>query len=247
MKRIITARDFAPKLATLTITATIGSTLILGAPVSALTAAQTAAQQTRMQTIISKGDQEISRRLTSLTTLTNTINAATKLTASDKASLTSEVGSTISGLTALKSKLDAESTLAGARTDAQQIFDDYRVYALVLPKVHLVKVADDIQASDMKLTAIAQKLQSRITADQQTGKDVSALQAKLTDLTNQVSAAQSIANKIETGVINLQPTDYNSNHQVLSGDNAQLKTARQDNQAAFTDAKSIVASLKSLS
>lgn len=224
----------------------VGSTLIFNNAAFAVTAEQTANQQTRVQNIITKGNQEISRRLTSLNNLTAKINAATKLTASNKTALSSEVATEISGLTALKTKLDAETTIAGAKADAQQIYGDYRVYALILPKVHLIKLADDIQAADSKLTALAGKLQTRISAAQQAGKDVSALQTQLADMNSKISAAQNTASQVESSVINLQPSDYNSNHQVLSGDMTQIKSAHTNNQAAFADAKSIVAALKSL-
>jgi hypothetical protein len=64
-------------------------------------------------------------------------------------------------------------------------------------------------------------------------------------MTSKIAAAQAISSAMEANVINLQPSDYNSNHSLLSGDAATLKTAAADNQAAITDAKTIIASLKS--
>jgi hypothetical protein len=224
-----------------TSTSTISTT-----PTTTTTTKSTADQQQRVQTIISKGDQEITRRLTSLSTLTSKINAATKPSASDKTTLSTEVASTTSGLTTLKAQLDADTTVTAAHTDAESIYTEYRVYALVVPKVGLVKVADDQQALQGKLTALAQKLQSRITAAQTAGKDVTTLQSELSDMTAKTNTAQAISSNIESSVINLQPTDYNSNHAVLSGDNTQLKTAHTDDQAAVTDAKNIVSTLKGL-
>ena len=220
---------------------------------SAAAAALSATQQQHLQTIISKGDSEISRRLTSLSTLSTKINDATKLSSSDKASLSNEVSSTTAGLTTLKTQLDSEASvtpvsaaLTAAKTDVSNIYSEYRVYALVLPKVELVKVADDQQAVQAKLTNLSQKLQTRITADQKAGKNVATIQSEETDMTNQITSAQTISSNIESNVINLQPSDYNSNHSVLSGDNTQLKTAHTDDQNAETDAKNIVATLKTL-
>jgi hypothetical protein len=224
--------------------------IALGTPLAAnalsSTATTSTSASTRLPVIISKGDQEITRRLTTLNTLTAKINAATKLSASDKITLTNEVTTTISGLTTLKAQLDSETTLTGAKTDVANIYSEYRVYALVAPKIGLIKVADDQQVVETKLTALAQKLQTRITADQQAGKDVTSLQSQLSDMNAKISASQSISASIEANVIGLQPTDYNSNHSVLSGDSAQLKTAHSDNTAAYADAKSIVSALKSL-
>ena len=227
----------------------LGTAVILGGVANAQTPSSSTSSTTdqqHIQNIISKGDQEITRRQTTLNTLTDKINAATKLTSSDKTTLSNEVSTTISGLTTLKSQLDAATTLSNAKTDAQDIYTEYRVYAVVAPKVNLVKEADDQQTTEAKLTTLAQKLQSRITADQQAGKDVTTLQSELSDMTSKTNAAQSISSNVETTVITVEPTDYNSNHAVLSGDAAQLKTAHADNQAADTDAKNIVSGLKNL-
>lgn len=206
----------------------------------------TVTQQQHLQNIITKGNEEIDRRLTKLETLTAKINAATHLSASDKATLSNEVSTTIQGLTGLKSQLDADTTLSAARTDAVNVYTEYRVYVLVAPKVSLIKVADDQQVVQGDLTSLAQKLQSRVSAEQQAGKDASSLQRQLSDMNSNIAAAKSISSGIESGIINLQPTDYNSNHAVLAGDSTQLKNAHSDNLAALNDARSIISSLKNM-
>ncbi len=208
--------------------------------------ATSSTDQQHLQNIITKGDQEIDRRFGKLDQLTDKINAATHLSTSDKTVLTSEVSTTISGLQTLQKSLDADTTVSAARTDAGDIYTEYRVYALVTPKIWLVKTADDQQVVQSKLAAMSTKLQARITADQQAGKNVATPQSELTDMNNQVAAANKISMDIESSVINLQPSDYNSNHSLLSGDNAQLKTAHTDDQNAATDAKNIVSALKNL-
>jgi hypothetical protein len=242
--RSIKPRTVKAMLLTLPVVAIASLSPVLGSIANAESTAT--ASQDRLPTIISKGDQEITRRLTTLSTLTSKINAATKLSASDKTTLTSEVSSTISGLNTLKSQLDAETTVAAAKTDVANIFSEYRVYALVAPKIGLIKVADDQQVTESKLAALSTKLQARITADQTAGKNVTTLQADLNDMNAQVSASQAISSNMESTVISLQPTDYNSDHTLLSGDSAKLKTAHTDNAAAVTDGKNIIAGLKSL-
>jgi predicted PurR-regulated permease PerM len=221
---------------------------IVGACVASGTAAatNTAAASQRLANIKTKGDQEITRRLNSLTGLVAKINAASKLTTSDKQVLSSEVTAEITGLTALKTQLDGETTVEAAAADAKSILSDYRVYALIVPKVALVRNADDQQVTEQKLATLAQKLQVRITAAQQAGNSIATLQTTLSDMQAKIAAAQTISTQIQTSVIALQPSDFNSNHAVLSGDAAQLKTAHQDNAAALVDAKAIVTSLKNL-
>lgn len=199
-----------------------------------------------LQAVIGRGDAEIIRRLSSLQQLATLINNATHLSATDKTTLTNEVNAEISSLTALKTKLDSEKTLTAARNDLRDIVTEYRVYALVAPKIHLIKQADDIQATDDRLTELAAKLQTRIAAEKTAGKDVSTLTTKLTDMNAQIAAAQNIVGNIESKVISLQPSDYNSDHKLLAGYSDQLKTAHADDQAAYADAKSIVETLKTL-
>ena len=212
---------------------------------SATTAtAQAAANQARLQLIISRGNLEIERRLATLNTLDSKISSATKLSASDAATLTSTVNSDTAQLTTLKAQLDNATTVNSAVTDAQSIITDYRVYALVVPQVDLVKAADDQQTAETKLSAFATKLSARITAAQQAGAtNVAAMQATLSDLTSHVNAGQSISNNIETTVIALTPADYNTNHSVLSGDRNQLLTAQSDILDAITDGKTIIGEL----
>ena len=201
-------------------------------------------QATRLANIIKRGDAEIARRLVSLNTLISKVNESPHLSSSDKTSLIAAVNTEISGLSALKTKLDADTTVAAAVTDAQSIITDYRVYALLLPKVWIVKTADDQIAVEAKLTALAAKLQTRITAAQTAGKDVTSLTSALADMNKLLTNSNSISTSVETAVLALQPSDYNANHAALKGYLTQLQTAHQDNQAAFQDAKTIIVGLK---
>lgn len=206
----------------------------------------TQTQQTDLANLKTKGAAEINRRITSLNTAEGKINSTTKLSSSDKAYLQNEVSTEISGLTALETTLNGETTVSAARTDVSNIFNEYRVYALVLPKVWLISAADGEQTTSAKLSTLATQLQTQITTDQNAGKNVSTLQNDLNDMKTQIANSEAISSAMETKVLTLQPTDYNGDHTLLSGDEAQLKTAHTDNQAASTDGKNIVAGLKTL-
>lgn len=200
--------------------------------------------KSQLQQIIARGNDEINRRITTLGRLDNLIDNSVHLTSANKTTLKNQVNTELNGLNTLKAKLSGETTVAAARADVQSIYTEYRVYALVVPKIHLIKLADDVQATDTKLTELAGKLQSRIDGAKASGKDVSSIEAELTDLRAQVAAAQNIAGNVETKVIGLMSTDYNNDHKLLSGYSAQLRTARSDNQAAYKDAQNIVNVLK---
>jgi len=208
-------------------------------PASALASTSTSStNQARLQRIITRGNSEISRRLTTLNTLTAKINSTTKLSSDDQASLSAEVASEISGLTSLKTQLDAETTVTAAVTDAQSIITEYRVFALVVPKVNLVKTADAQQVAEAKLATLASNLGTRLAST----KNDPALQAALTDMNAKVSAAQAISSSVESSVLGLEPTSYTAGELATYRD--QLKTAQNDNQGAVNDAKTIITGLK---
>lgn len=219
--------------------ATTSAAAVFAAPASA-------ADQTKITNIKTRGDQEISRRLTTLNTLNGKINDAIRLTASDKSALQSQINAEISGLTALKTKLDADTDLATTRADAQSIVNEYRVYVLIVPKVAIIRYADSIAQTNAKLSTLAGKLQTRITDAKNAGKDVSGLQSQLDQMNQDIIAANTTASTIESKVVGLQPTDYNSDHTILSGDRDQLNAAHQQNLSALNLAKQIAASLKTL-
>lgn len=210
------------------------------------TTSTTNTDQQKLSNLINTGNQEINRRLTTLATLTAVINGSTKLTTTNKNSLTTQLTNAISGLTQLKSTLDNDTTLTTAKNDAQSIITSYRVYYLLVPQTYLLRVADTEQVTDTNLSALAAKLQSRITQAQTGGDNVTALNTQLIDVNNQIATAQLIETNVITAVAPLQPTDYNNDHSILSGYREQLITAHKDNVTAYNDAKSIIAALKSL-
>lgn len=203
------------------------------------TAAATEVAQ-RLANVISKGDQEIARRQATLTTLNAKIAAANHLTDSNKAALTSQVNAAAAGLTALKTKLDSETTLDAAHTDAKSILDSYRVYALIVPKISLIRTADSEQATAARLISLAAKLQTRITDANKSTE----LQATLDHMITQANTAQATASAVQAKVLTLQSTDYNNDHTLLSGYRDQLKTARTTLQTSIADAKTIITALK---
>lgn len=218
----------------------------VAAPAASSTTANDAKTQAKLKLTISRGDKEITRRLKTLNTLSIKITGAQKLSADNKIMLGNEVKDEISGLNTLKTKLDGATDLATAQADAQDIFSGYRVYALLVPKVQLVKTADDQQITEGKLTDLANKLQTRLTDAKGKGKDTASLQTSLDDLTAKANAAQALSSGVEAGVINLQPGDYNSDHTVLSGSRDKLKTAQDDIKAAVADARTVIAGLQKL-
>jgi hypothetical protein len=222
--------------------AALGLVVAFGLVPAAASAASNPTQQLNL--IKSRAATEIDRRLDRLHQLSSTISGASRLSASDTSTLSTEVSTQANGLTSLKAQIQSDTDLDSARIDAQSIFSEYHVYALIVPKVWMVRVADDQQAVETKLNILSGKLQTRVNQAHDKGKDVGAMQNQLNDMIAQTQAAQKISSVVEQQVLPLQPTDYSNDHTILSGYRDQLKAAHANNKAALADAKAIVQGIK---
>lgn len=199
-----------------------------------------------LSNIIAKGNKEIARRVSALNSVLVKITSDTRLSASDKTTLTNQVKTELSNLETLRTKLDAETTVAGARADVQSIVNEYRVFSLVFPKIWLIRTADDQMVSEARLATLITKFQTRLNAAKSKGKNVAAIQETLSDMQTKVANAQAISSSVQQKVIALQPSDFNTDHAILNGDQAQLKDAHADIQAAMADAQTIIKGIRSL-
>jgi hypothetical protein len=211
----------------------------------------TANVSTRLTTIIARGDADIAARITALNNLNTRVQSLKNVSGTEKANILAEVQTNSTGLTTLKSKIDADTAVTTAQTDDKSIFGSFRIYALVIPQGYITASADRIDTVVSLMTNISAKLQARITADQSAGKNVTALQASLTDLNAKIADAHAQAGVAASGVASLVPdqgdqTKLAANTAALKSARATIKVGTQDLQTARTDAKSIMTGLKSL-
>ena len=110
------------------------------------------------------------------------------------------ITSTVAAETALQATIAADTDLTKARADYKQIFENYRVYALVAPKTSLTLSCDNLNAYATKLGAEAARLQSAIDAAKAKGGDVSVAQnahdAALTQSSAFVAAAKTAVGSV---------------------------------------------------
>jgi hypothetical protein len=230
-----------------TVAAAISVPLLSATP--ALAAAQTdptpsAAGQTLLVRIQTNSNTEIDLRLAALHAAISAVAGNQAITAADKATLTTTLTNDESGLSALRQKIDADTTVTQATADHEQIFTTYRVYALALPQVHFAAAADDITGTVLPAVTAAQgKLQSLLTGAD-AAKNAPAVQATMTDLGNQIATINSSTSGLAATVLGFTPEDYNANHALLTPSRAQLEQARTAIKAARADIVSVMAALK---
>ena len=201
--------------------------------------------------LIAQADKEITTRISSLNTLSTRIGQMKNVTAAEISSLTANIQSQITTLTTLKTKIDADTDTTVLRTDLKSITDSIRVYMLVIPQGQIIAASDRLNTIASDLAAVGTKLQTRITAAQTAGKDVTSMQASLTDLNAKVADAQTQSQNAINGVSALLPDQGNtttaaSNTAALKQARTDIQTGTKDLQAARTDAGNILKAIKAL-
>ncbi len=209
----------------------------------------TAAHQTpSIDTLKAFGDCEISRRMSTLGTLTTRISGSKVLTASDASALSGEVSSTGAGLTSLKATIDADTDLATLKTDVSKIATQFRVYLVVVPQVNLVAAADGVLSAQAKFTQINTNLAARIAKAKAAGKDTASAQASLDAMNSQVSSAVALATGLPAKLLSLTPEQYNAGTAgpIIKDARSALGQARTDIKAAAADARACRTALVAL-
>jgi hypothetical protein len=185
------------------------------------------------------GNCEIDRRVKTLDMLATRIADAGFATADHKTALSGEVGRTKSGLLSLKTKIGAETDIAALKIEVRQIATDFRVYALVAPKVNLVLGADRVAAADRLFGDIDKRLSDAIAKAEAAGKDVTDARAHLASMNAAVDKAIALAAPIAPAVLPLTPAQFNAGTAgpILTDARSKLASARQQLKTAQAEAK----------
>ncbi len=196
-----------------------------------------------------RADTEIDRRIAALDTVSERIGEMKNVSAEQKASLTANIQLQKTTLIDLKTKIDAETDVAGLRTDAKSITSSYRIFALIIPQGHIIAAADRVDTIVTNMTSIGTKLQARITAAQTAGKDVTALQTLLVDFNAKVADAKVQADASQVLIAGLTPdagdqAKFDANKKTLLDAQAKVKLSVSDLKAARKDAEDILTAIR---
>jgi hypothetical protein len=162
--------------------------------------------------IVAAGNVLITNRQNSLNTLSSKISTdlnAHKLTADQAGVLQADVTTNRSGLSSLKSKLDAETNARAARQDVSAIFLQFRIYAVVLPRDYRRTQMDiEINARNL-MQGVAAKIKGAIGAAP--AGEQARLNALFGDYQKQVAAAESQLDTAQRDFPALTPANFNQN------------------------------------
>lgn len=221
----------------------VGVVLAVGAaalPAQAAATSDSAAGLTKAKAVVTEG---ITDRLTTLGKLQTALAGYQDVPDAARSTLTQLISSDVSGLTALKAKVAGETTEAAVRADGKAMVDDYRVYVLVVPKVHLTHVLDVENAAAARLVkvhdALADRLAKDPAADTQANKDL------LADMSAAIQAADARVDGKDAALLALRPgPDGKALTEAVKDAGGAAKDARGDLKKAVADAKKVRDALK---
>lgn len=197
----------------------------------------TAAETARITKIKDRANQEIDRRIEVLNKLQTRFSEMKKLSSADMQNLANELTVVIGNLTTLKAKINADTDLATLQTDVKSILSSYRVFALVIPRGHIISAADRAVSTLEQVSALANKLDARIAVEKAAGKDTTSLEALMNEVRAKISSAASEAQSAATTVASLVPD--NGDKAGMDANAASLKKGRDFVKAATADLQTI--------
>ena len=184
----------------------------------------------------------IQGRLSTLHALSLAVGDSKYLTSGEQGTLSKQISSDVSGLTALDSKVAAATTVQDVRADEVAMVDDFRVYLLMAPQVRLTEglAAESDAAATLQKAYVAL---SDLLA-KQSGGGTATQKSELADLQSQITAAQAAIGDEVASVLAIQPGPNASAIQsALAPAKSAVKTARADLVKARGDAQALRGSL----
>lgn len=199
-----------------------------------------------------RADREIARRIDALNALIVRVNAMQKISADQKAALAASIQNQISTLNDLKAQIAADvqaQSTSSLKTDLQSILKAYRIFMLVIPQGAIEAAADRIVNVAGSMTTLSAQLQTRITAANASGTDISASQSLLADMNAKITDANTKTTAAVTEVGSLTPDNgdqakMQANLTALKDARSKIQAAQQDLVAARQDAIKIIKNLK---
>ena len=227
------------RFATFTILSILALVILVPSTAFAASKSTHTCAPTDTQCYITAGDQFIALRQTALTTLSGKVTARENqhLITSDQSNvLQSDISTNQSGLAALKSKLEAETDPKAARQDVVNIFFQFRIFAVVLPRDYRRLYLDIAVYIDIKLRSLGPKVQDAIS--KAPAGEQAQLNSLFSDYKNQLSIAESQFDLAQAAFPALTPANFNYNRSTYQTTLSNLDTAEHTIHTALKQAGS---------
>jgi hypothetical protein len=226
MKLLATVRHIPGRFVAVGILITLTLGMLVPSTAFAATASPHPCSSTDTQCFIAVGNQFIALRQTALTALSGKVTARQydHLITIDQANvLQSDISTNQSGLTSLKSKLDAETSSHAARQDVVNVFYQFRIFAVVLPRDYRRLYLDIAVNIDIKLRSLGPSVQQAIK-NAPAGEQAQ-LNTLFNDYKTELSTAEAQFDLAQAYIPALTPANFNYNRSAYQTTLSNLDTA----------------------
>jgi hypothetical protein len=223
--------------------AALGALGLVGSAVSAAPVAA-AGKCTTVSCVQQFGDQQIDARLDALNKLNDDAQNHKGLTDQQRQVIEGDVSTNENGLRALRKQLDGETDIKAALTDVKNIYVQFRIYAVVLPRDYGEIELFFEQNIITRMTDANQTITDLIQKAKDKGDDVTQLLALQADYNAKLADATSNTNNAQGLIPGLTPANYPGTDQTLKTYHTDLKNARTDIAAAAKDLHQMLQILK---
>jgi len=224
--------------------ALVGAFGLFGVAASAAPTASAAGHCTTVACVQQFGDQRIQERLAGLEKLKDAAQNNKSLTDQQRGVVIKDANDNENGLSALKKKLDAETDIKAALGDVKNIYVQYRIFAVVLPRDYGEILLFHEQNVITRMTDAEQTISNLIQKAKDAGKDVTQLQALQTDYNAKLQDATNNTNNAQGLIPSLVPANYPATNNTLKTYRSDLQNAHKDIEGATDDLHKMLQILK---
>lgn len=136
---------------------------------------------TSFEKLNKKAAKLIEERLKALEGNKEAVEKNKALSVENKTALTTQLSSGITAMNSLSARLASSTDATSTRAIITSMFNDYRIFGIVIPKVRLEARVYQLKAHAAKLSETFIKIQAKIDEQKAKGKDVTSWQKGLDD------------------------------------------------------------------
>ncbi len=197
-------------------------------------------------TIKARALEAIDKRLGTISDLEAAIDRSETVAQVHADQLLGELREAQAGLESLAAQIRAAEDIETLRRLIPRIFEDFRIYAIVAPKVHLVLVSDAAGTVADRLGMAAGRLGEVLDRLEARGFDVTDAEALLAEMERLVASGAESAASVPGMVLDLTPADYPGSTETIRTAHSVLQAAGSHLREAGETAQEIVRFIKSL-
>lgn len=188
----------------------------------------TPADSEKVDNLKARALQEIDRRMRELTLVKDKSLTLHSLSEKVQSSQTTQIASEIASLTALKETISNETNLVTLKKEVQRLITSYNVFALYVPKIHILISSEMIDDTADKIASLAATAQPARDTASTSGEKANTKSQNSDTLSSLLASIHANAAAARTAVLPITPSTYPANKTTLQKARTLLVNAREE-------------------